>query len=113
MGNTLYFCMRRTQYAKNMKVNPTKFELAEPPPVDDSIKDEMVALGLIDALTAAMSTEGKFARGRALKTARNDLIAQLNDGIEDEETLASRVKQAKYAWDKTLSSLMRSGSQRW
>jgi polyribonucleotide nucleotidyltransferase len=90
------------------KVNPTKFEIDAPEVVDLSIKDEMVALGLTDALTKAMATEGKFERGAALKTARNALIEELNANIEDEASKNERKSQAKEVWSKTLSELMRS-----
>ena len=59
-----------------------------------------------DSLVEAMAIMGKHERGAAIKSARNALIAQLTEGMDDAAT-ADYTKSAKQAWSKLLTKIMR------
>jgi len=89
------------------KVNPTKFEIDAPADLNEEVKAKMLELGGQAKLDAAMGISGKHERGAGLKSARNELIEALVDGVEDEEMVASMTKDAKKIWDKMVSETMR------
>ena len=89
------------------KVAPTKFEIEAPADVNEDINAKLLALGAQDKLSDAMGIAGKFERNTGLKNTRNELIASLVDGVEDEEAVASTTKDAKKIWDKMVSETMR------
>ena len=67
----------------------------------------MLDLGSEAALEQALATPGKHERGAALKAARNELIAKLTEGVEDEAEVSRLTGEAKDSWEATLRSQMR------
>ena len=78
------------------------------PPAPVADQDVAAKVAELDngSLLEAMSISIKHERSAGLKAARNAIIAQLVDGLDDAET--ERVtKQAKKAWSKLVSTTMR------
>lgn len=82
-----------------------KEELPAPPEMDESINDKVAAAGL-DKLIPALAVRDKHERKTALKAARNEVIASLTEGM-DEDAAKAFTSDAKKAWDKLLRSHMR------
>jgi len=89
------------------KVNPEKFEIAVPAEVDSSIKEKMLALGMVEKLDNAMGIAGKHERNSGLKEARNSLIEGLLEGVEDEGEIATLTAEGKNIWSKMVAETMR------
>jgi len=54
-----------------------------------------------------MATTGKAERGANIKTARNAVIGAITDGIEDADEVARLTDEAKTAWNKLMTKIMR------
>jgi polyribonucleotide nucleotidyltransferase len=83
-----------------------KLEVAPAPEIDADVLSFMDTKGEAP-LVAALAVPGKHERGAALKAARNELIAQLCEGISDEAVVASKTRDAKSAWEKLVRKSMR------
>jgi polyribonucleotide nucleotidyltransferase len=82
-----------------------KLELADPTPLDADVVAAVSKTGP-DAIRTALAVPGKFERGDALKAARNEIIAGIVDGL-DEDAAAAKTADAKSAWEKLVKSVMR------
>jgi polyribonucleotide nucleotidyltransferase len=75
------------------------------------VADEAVAAKVAEldkgSLLEAMSISNKHARSAGLKAARNAIIDQLVDGVEDADEVARITNEAKTAWSKLVSKTMR------
>ena len=73
--------------------------------------DEAIAAKVAElengTLLAAMTVIAKHERSAAIKDARNAVIAQIVDGIDDADEVARVTKEAKQAWGKLHSKTMR------
>ena len=76
------------------------------PELDTSIVAQMNELGL-QPLVDALSIVGKHERGRALKAARNSVIAQIVTNCGADADADAVTKTAKKAWGKLTSNQMR------
>ena len=84
-----------------------KFEISAPPSVDEAVASKLEELNAKQAVVDALATVGKHERGAALKAARNGLIEQLTAGVEDEDEISKISADAKSAWGKLVSKIMR------
>jgi polyribonucleotide nucleotidyltransferase len=82
-----------------------KLEVPPAPELDPKIV-EFVAKNGEKPLRAALATPEKHARSAALKVARNEVIDSLTEGL-DEEAAEKTLSEAKGAWGKLLSKVMR------
>jgi polyribonucleotide nucleotidyltransferase len=76
------------------------------PQADEDVAGKVVELDN-GSLLEAMSISNKHKRSAGLKAARNAIIAQLVDGIDDAAESERVTKQAKKAWSKLVSKTMR------
>jgi len=82
-------------------------QVVKPAPVADAaVQDKVFKIGT-DALKTALGTEGKMERKVAMKAARNSVIAQVVDGIDDDAEIARVTGEAKFAWEKLTAKTMR------
>ncbi len=81
-------------------------EVAPAPELDADIVAKVFELGPAP-LTAAMAVRVKGERKVAMKEARNGIIAQLTEGVEDADELAAITKDGKNAWSKLVKTQMR------
>ena len=87
-------------------VGQEKQTVAPAPSLDEDIVAKVFELGTAP-LNEALGTSGKHERKVAMKTARNGVISQVTDGIEDAAALDTTTRTAKKAWDKLLKKQMR------
>jgi polyribonucleotide nucleotidyltransferase len=87
-------------------VGHEKQTVAPAPSLDEGIVTKVFELGTAP-LNEALGTSGKNERKVAMKAARNGVISQVTDGIEDAAALDTTTKTAKKAWDKLLKKQMR------
>jgi polyribonucleotide nucleotidyltransferase len=87
-------------------VGHEKQTVAPAPSLDESIVTKVFELGTAP-LNEALGTSGKHERKVAMKAARNGVISQVTDGIEDAAALDTTTRTAKKAWDKLLKKQMR------
>jgi polyribonucleotide nucleotidyltransferase len=87
-------------------VGQEKQVVAPAPSLDEGIVAKVFELGTAP-LNEALGTSGKHERKVAMKAARNGVISQVTDGIEDAAALDTTTKTAKKAWDKLLKKQMR------
>jgi polyribonucleotide nucleotidyltransferase len=87
-------------------VGHEKQTVAPAPSLDEGIVTKVFELGTAP-LNEALGTSGKHERKVAMKTARNGVISQVTDGIEDAAALDTTTRTAKKAWDKLLKKQMR------
>ncbi len=83
----------------------TKVDVPAPPELDADVVAFVNDNGR-DALVTALAVDGKHERSAAIKDARNTLIAGLVEGKDEDET-ARLTKDAKKAWSKLHSTIMR------
>ncbi len=83
-----------------------KAEVPPAPELDAEVFAFVEANGS-ETLKTAMAVRAKHERSAALKNARNEVIAKLVEGIEDEAVVADKTGHAKEAWGKLLSKIMR------
>jgi polyribonucleotide nucleotidyltransferase len=79
------------------------------PPAPQADADVAAKVAELDngSLLEAMSIQIKHERSAGLKAARNAIIAQLVDGVDDDAEVARVTKEAKAAWSKLVSKTMR------
>jgi polyribonucleotide nucleotidyltransferase len=87
-------------------VGHEKQTVAPAPSLDEGIVTKVFELGTAP-LNEALGTSGKHERKVAMKAARNGVISQVTDGIEDAAALDTTTRTAKKAWDKLLKKQMR------
>jgi polyribonucleotide nucleotidyltransferase len=87
-------------------VGHEKQTVAPAPSLDEGIVTKVFELGTAP-LNEALGTSGKNERKVAMKAARNGVISQVTDGIEDAAALDTTTRTAKKAWDKLLKKQMR------
>jgi polyribonucleotide nucleotidyltransferase len=87
-------------------VGQEKQVVAPAPSLDEGIVAKVFELGTAP-LNEALGTSGKHERKVAMKAARNGVISQVTDGIEDAAALDTTTRTAKKAWDKLLKKQMR------
>ena len=80
--------------------------IAPAPELDAGVVAKVFELGLAP-LTTAMAIRVKGDRKAAMKDARNGVVAQIVEGIEDEAEIARLTKDAKEAWGKLVKTTMR------
>ncbi len=83
-----------------------KMEIEPAPVADEAIKARVFELGH-GLLVEALATTGKHERGIALKAARNSVISQLTDGVDDADEVARITDEAKASWEKLARHVMR------
>ena len=88
------------------KAGKEKREVPPAPQADEAVAAKVAELEN-GTLLEAMSITKKHERSAGLKAARNAVIAQLVDGIDDEDEVARITKEAKTAWSKLVSKTMR------
>ena len=76
------------------------------PSADAEVAAKVAALDK-GSLLEAMSISNKHERSDGLKAARNAIIDQLVDGVEDADEVTRLTKEAKAAWSKLVSKTMR------
>ncbi len=81
-------------------------EVAPAPELDADVVAKVFELG-VAPLTTAMAIRVKGERKAAMKDARNGVIAQLTEGIEDADKVAAITNDAKEAWGKLVKTQMR------
>jgi polyribonucleotide nucleotidyltransferase len=74
--------------------------------LDAGIVAKVAELGT-EPLVAAVAIRAKHERKAAIKEVRNGIIAQLTEGVEDEEQVALITADVKGAWDKLVRAEMR------
>jgi len=80
-------------------------EMGPAPQPPEGLADKVQAMGM-DSLVEAMSVSGKHERSAATKAARNAVIADLIEGLEEAEGLALR-DEIKGIWEKMVRGEMR------
>ena len=88
------------------KAGKDKVAVPDKKAVDADVAAKLEELGKA-SLIEALAIREKHARSAGLKEARNAVIAQLVDGIDDEAEVARVTGEAKSAWSALLSSVMR------
>ena len=88
------------------KAGKEKREVPPAPQADEAVAAKVAELEN-GTLLEAMSITKKHERSAGLKAARNAVIDQLVDGIDDEDEVARITKEAKTAWSKLVSKTMR------
>jgi polyribonucleotide nucleotidyltransferase len=83
-----------------------RMEIAPAPELDADVVARINDLGPAP-LAAAIAITGKAERSAAIKEARNAIIAQLCEGVEDEERVAAITNDAKEVWGKLVKATMR------
>ncbi|MEL6349520.1 MAG: polyribonucleotide nucleotidyltransferase, partial [Myxococcota bacterium] len=83
-----------------------KQEVKPAPTPDAEVAAKIEALGA-EPLRNALGVRGKHERKTALKSARNDVIGQLVEGVEDSAEVERLTGEAKQAWEGLLRSVMR------
>lgn len=82
------------------------FAVPEAPELDADVAAKVFELG-VEPLATAMAVQVKGERKAAMKDARNGIVAQLTEGIEDDERIEAITKDAKTAWSKLVKKQMR------
>ncbi|MEZ4753218.1 MAG: polyribonucleotide nucleotidyltransferase [Bdellovibrionota bacterium] len=85
------------------KVGKEKIEFT-PVEMNAELKAKVIELGK-DKIIEAVQVEGKFGRGKATKTVRNDIIAQLV--AEDDPEVAQKTEELKEIFEKVHSEIVR------
>jgi len=88
------------------KAGKEKREVPPAPQADETVAAKVAELEK-GTLLEAMSITRKHERSAGLKAARNAVIDQLVDGIDDDAEVARVTKEAKAAWSKLVSKTMR------
>ena len=88
------------------KAGKDKVTVPEKKTVDADVAAKMEELGKA-SLIEALAIREKHARSAGLKAARNAVIAQITDGIEDGDEVARLTSEGKAAWSALLSNVMR------
>ena len=83
-----------------------KIEVGAPPELDAEVVAFVNEHGHGPVVTA-LATEGKHDRSAALKAARNAVIAQLVEGVDDADVVKAKTADAKEAWGKLVRKVMR------
>jgi polyribonucleotide nucleotidyltransferase len=82
-----------------------KMEVPPAPEIDADVVAFVKEHGT-GTLTEALAIPAKHERSAGLKAARNDVIAKLVDGLDEDEA-ATKTNDAKAAWEKLIRSVMR------